>query len=220
MSNFFDSKTLDLKICGITQPHLAQSLIELGVHALGFNFWPQSKRYLDPSLAQKWLPQLESQVIRIGLFVNQPLAHIEQLYKNQLFDYAQLHGEESPEFVSQLLELGIPCIKALRIKGKQDISLLSEFDSLPLPISALLLDAYHPQEQGGSGHSFDWEIISHPSIQKLQTPIILAGGININNIKAAAQVPGISALDLASGAESKPGTQDLELVKQLLSQLN
>ncbi len=225
MLDFFNSDCISLKICGITQASTAQALIELGVDALGFNFWPQSKRYLEPQQAQTWLPKIQhlsphptkQPIIKIGLFVNQSLAQIQELYQQGFFDYAQLHGEETPSFTKELISLGIPCIKALRIKDEQDIPLVTEFSHTG--ISALLLDAYHPQEQGGSGHSFDWELISHPSIQQTAIPIILAGGINTSNISKAAQVPGIVALDLASGAESSPGKQDLEKVSLLLNKL-
>ncbi len=218
MPDFFHSDHISLKICGITQEDIAQQLIELGVDALGFNFWPQSKRYLEPKAAQAWVPQLKGSVIRIGLFVNQPLEHIKALYKQGLFDYAQLHGEETVAFTQELISLGMPCIKALRIKDEQDIHLIDEFSNTD--ISALLLDAYHPQEQGGSGQSFDWSIMSHPNITQTTIPIILAGGINTSNISVAAQVPGIVALDLASGAESTPGIQDIDKVQLLISSLN
>jgi len=217
MPNFFNSDNISLKICGITQQSTAQSLIELGVDALGFNFWPQSKRYLNPQEAQAWVPQLKDSVIRIGLFVNQSFEHIQSLHQQGLFDYAQLHGEESPEFVERLITHHIPCIKALRIHNESDITLISAFQDTG--ISAFLLDAYHPQEQGGSGHSFDWSILSHSTITACTIPIILAGGINQTNITKATQVPGIIALDVASGAESSPGIQDNNKVINLLQVL-
>ena len=197
------------KICGIRSEDQARAIIELGADALGFNFWPRSKRYLDPANAG-WLRGLAGQTIRVGVFVNADESTIREWLDHDLIDWAQLHGDESPETVHSLLGQGYRVFKAFGVK---DDSSLGQINDFPGPI---LLDAYAPTQYGGSGEAMDWALGSKAVQQHPDRQIILAGGLTPENVSAAIEQVHPAAVDVASGVELEPGLKDLALCERFI----
>ena len=202
-----------VKICGITQGNQARQIVEIGADAIGVNFWPNSKRYIDFDEARPWLEELIDTVTRIGVFVNADSDEITRVMESGAIDYAQLHGDESPEEVDALLQKGLPVYKALGIKDAEAIDVIASY-----PGDAILLDAYAPTEYGGTGESFDWNL-GRLAVERFsgEKKIILAGGLTPENVESAIQQVAPFAIDTASGVESDtPGVKDLDKVEQFL----
>jgi phosphoribosylanthranilate isomerase len=211
---FLDPSFVSLKICGVTTPGDAEQLAELGVDALGVNFWPPSKRHLAPENAT-WLVGLAGRILRVGVFVNQPPELPLRLLRDGLLDVIQVHGDETPEDIAIYQENGVPFFKGIGVKSSADLDRAADFRA-----NAILLDAHAPGVYGGTGETFDWNAAldfksRHPSI-----PLILAGGITPQNATLAAATVRPSALDVASGAETSPGIKDFAKVSALLAALN
>jgi len=213
LERFLDTDHVSLKICGVTTRGDAQRLVDLGVEALGANFWPQSKRYLSPADAS-FLKDLAGKILRVGVFVNEPAELPIRLFNDGLIDVVQLHGDEKPADAAPYVAAGIPFIKAIGVKTLSDLSLAAQFGA-----AAILLDAHAPGVYGGTGEAFDWNVANDFKKQHPALPIILAGGILPGNAALAAATVAPAALDVASGAELSPGVKDFAKVSQLLSAL-
>jgi phosphoribosylanthranilate isomerase len=208
--SFFDPARTSLKICGVTTRDDAERLVSLGVHALGVNFWPKSKRHVDPASAA-WLRDLTGRILRVGVFVNQAAELPLQLVAEGLLDVVQLHGDETPDDAAAFREAGVPFIKAIGVAGRGELERAADFGA-----RAVLLDAHAPGVYGGTGETFDWNAAiafkqSHPEI-----PVMLAGGITPENAADAIAAVHPAALDVASGAEVSPGVKDFAKVAALL----
>lgn len=210
LMDFLSSAQTSLKICGVRNEADAHRLVELGVDAVGFNFWPNSKRYLSPESAD-WLHGLHGDVLRIGVFVNQSLDLPMRLVTEDMIDVVQLHGDETMEMVSVFKNAGIKVIKAIGVKTAVDVERAGEFD-----VDAILLDAHAPVVFGGTGETFDWSLALDFKMRFPNTPIILAGGIHPHNAAQAIADVRPAALDVASGAEISPGVKDFFKVQQLV----
>lgn len=138
-----------VKICGITNPEDARHAAICGADALGFVFYPGSPRFVDPDTARRIITDLPPLVTTVGLFVNEHPARIREMVEFCGLSTVQLHGDEEPDQCSYP-----PCrvIKALRLKGQMEGEVFASYK-----VSALLLDAYVPNQFGGTGHRCDWE---------------------------------------------------------------
>ena len=211
LQRFLNPSTPSLKICGVTLADDASKLVALGVEALGVNFWPKSKRYLDPAQAG-WLKELSGKILRVGVFVNPDIEDAISLVRAGLIDVIQLHGDETPETAAPIRSAGIPFFKAIGVQGAADLDRAIDFGA-----DALLLDTPAPGVYGGTGETFDWSVAAafikdHPAL-----PVILAGGIVPGNATDALAAVHPAALDVASGSESTPGIKDFEKVEALLA---
>ena len=139
-----------IKICGITRLEDAQKAVELGIDALGFNFYTGSPRYISPKKAKEISLQLPPFVSLVGVFVNENLEVIQEIAKFSFLDAVQLHGEETPEFAEAL---DLPVIKAFRIKDRESITQVKGFVG---KVKAFLLDAYMKGKKGGTGKIFNF----------------------------------------------------------------
>ncbi len=200
-----------MKICGVTLRSDAEKLVELGVDAVGFNFWPRSKRYLDPAGAN-WIEGLGGQILRVGVFVNEASELPFRLFGNGWIDVVQLHGNEGAEVTQRFAAAGIPVIKAVGVKGVEDLELAATHEA-----DAILLDAHAPQVFGGTGETFDWKLAEAFKHRFPDRLLVLAGGITEANALSAVGEIGPVALDVASGAESAPGVKDFRKVAGLLA---
>ena len=207
---FLGSEGTSLKICGVTVRSEAERLAAMGVHAVGFNFWPHSKRFLYP-VANRWMYELAGSILRVGVFVNEDSDLPYRLYGEGMIDVVQLHGDELPECVAGFRNAGIPVIKAVGVIDSAGIANAGKYGA-----DAVLLDAHAPQVFGGSGETFDWSLAKHFQKSFPAIPMILAGGITpLNAAQAVAEVRP-AALDVASGAEILPGVKDFGKVAALL----
>jgi phosphoribosylanthranilate isomerase len=211
VANFF-SPTPSLKICGVTTGSDAFQLADLGVSALGFNFWPSSKRYLPPEKAAQISPKVAGRILRVGVFVNNSRPLAADLIEECLIDVVQLHGDETEEDIHFFLDQNIPVIRAVSA---------THLPTFPLPQKnfALLIDTPAGSDYGGTGKTFDWSL-ARSFIEKNPTiPVILAGGLTPDNAAEALAAVSPAALDIASGAELSPGHKDFDKVRSLLTTL-
>jgi len=197
-----------VKICGLTNYEDAAAALEMGADLLGFNFCPQSPRYLTPQKAGDVIRKLPAFVDVAGIFVNASFEQINRTVESCQLDWAQLHGDESPEFCRSLLSLNVKTMKALRVKDKGDIDRAEEFFT-----DAVLLDAFDPQRYGGTGRTFDWNIVGH-----IGKRVFLAGGIKPENAAEAVKL-GVYGIDVCSGIESEPGKKDHKKMKALFDNI-
>jgi len=186
-----------VKICGITRPEDAERAIRRGAGALGFVFWPDSPRFIAPSKAWEIIRELPPFVTAVGLFVNQPSAHINEVAAAAGLGAIQLQGDERP---TQADELTRPVIKAIALERVTD----EEVDSWPSR-RLLLVDAHDPVRRGGTGRLADW---TKAAALAARRPIVLAGGLNAENVEEAIGRVRPYAVDVASGVEASPGVKD------------
>lgn len=206
LERFLDPDSVSLKICGVTRMADAERLVELGVDALGVNFWPKSKRYLDPADAG-WLGDLAGRILRVGVFVNEDPELPLRLWREGRIDMIQLHGDEGPQQALPFREAGAPFIKAIGVSNRGSLAEATAYGA-----DALLLDAHAPGVYGGTGDTFDWKTAVDFKAAEPSIPIILAGGIVPENAGEAIATVGPAAIDVASGAEQSPGIKDFEKV--------
>ena len=185
-----------VKICGITRSEDALLAAQLGADALGFNFWPKSKRFIEPEAARAIVAKLPPFVVPVGVFVNQPEDEIRSAAARAGVEVIQLHGDESPEFCTRF---NLPVLKAIRVEELRSLAALASYE-----VSGFLLDT-PSRGFGGSGRPFDWTLAE--GISECGS-IILAGGLTPENVAAAIQAVRPWAVDVASGVESSPGVKD------------
>jgi phosphoribosylanthranilate isomerase len=197
-----------VKICGITNLEDAEFAISLGADLLGFNFYPESPRYIKPAEAAKIINKLPAFMRIVGLFVNAEFDHIRGAMDECYMNWLQFHGDETPEFCESFSDLNVLTIKAIRVKDYSDIKSAEQYYT-----DAILLDAFDPNKYGGTGLKFDWNIIGH-----IDKRIFLAGGINPENVEEAVKL-GVYGIDICSGVESEPGKKDYGKMKQLFENI-
>ncbi len=193
-----------LKICGITCLEDALLASECGADAIGFVFYDKSPRYIHPENANKIIQALPPFLTIVGLFVNPTQNEIDDTLAVCSLDVIQLHGDESADFcASQNRRV----IKALPVSEPKDLMRITAYDC------TVLLDAKAPSGvYGGTGNSFDWGMLSEVTHD---FPLILAGGIDANNVVDAKRIQGFYALDVSSGVESAKGIKDKQKLKEL-----
>ena len=196
------------KICGLTRPQDAAAAYAGGAYYGGLIFHPPSPRFVTPEQAQQ--VQKGAPLNYVGVFVNAEPAEVASLARDLSLSAVQLHGDEDDGYIKALKPLLPPDCqiwKAYRVKDE-----LPQFTELA---DRVLLDAYHPTQHGGSGLSFNWQLLTELSASK---PIMLAGGLNSDNCLAAARLP-VSGLDFNSGLESAPGIKDAAKIRSAFTLL-
>ncbi|AFZ43713.1 phosphoribosylanthranilate isomerase [Halothece sp. PCC 7418] len=204
-----------VKICGITNLEQASAIAQLGSTDLGFICVQKSPRYLPPHNLADITSHLPSTMGLIGVFANADLSDICSTVKQSHLTAVQLHGKESPAFCQQLRSQlpNTELIKAIAVKTPDS---LTETEYYADWVDTFLLDAYAPQQLGGTGKSFNWDYLQdfHP-----QRPWFLAGGLTPNNIQQALNIAQPDGIDLSSGVENSPGDKNLDLVAELFQTL-
>ena len=187
-----------IKICGITRLEDAKASVRAGCDALGFVFYKESPRYIALDAFKVIVKELPPFVTKTGLFVNADPAEIEEAIQSGLVNVLQFHGDETPDFCRQF---NFPYIKAVAVSSSVDlIQYAKDFHDA----EALLLDAYHEHLKGGTGQTFDWNLIP----QSLSKPIVLAGGLNVDNVKEAIKKVKPYAVDVSGGVEESKGIKN------------
>jgi phosphoribosylanthranilate isomerase len=199
-----------VKICGFTRVEDAVCAAHLGVDAIGLVFYPPSPRNVDIEQAIKIVNALPAFVSVVALFVDEQETRIREVLEQVSIDCLQFHGDEPAEDC-RLFDKRY--IKAVRVQESIDIAGLAQqyHDA-----SGLLLDAYHPGAKGGTGSQFDWELIPG----QCSLPVILAGGLDIDNARQAVQTVRPYALDVSSGVEEKKGIKDALKMATFIREVN
>jgi len=188
-----------VKICGITRLEDALGAADAGAGAIGFVFWPNSPRFIDPYRARAIVRRLPPFVTPVGLFVDQPPEFIAGVSSLVRLGAVQLHGDETPAFASAI---GLPVIKALPVEGARD-----------WPVGAtLLLDAHDPARRGGTGRTIDWHAAAAVAAERR---VLLAGGLTPENVADAIARVRPFGIDVSSGVERAPGVKDRHRITAL-----
>ena len=199
-----------LKVCGLTKLDQIEELISLKADFLGFIFYKKSPRYVLDSLTLEEIKAIKHSG-KVGVFVNESIEQIIEISEKAKLNFIQLHGDESDEFISELREQLSPEIKIIKVFriGTELENLKFKIQNLKSNVDYFLFDT-DSKSFGGTGNSFDWQILNEVEIPK---PYFLSGGIseeNIENIKLLKQKP--FALDINSKFEIEPGNKDIEKI--------
>ncbi len=198
-----------VKICGVTTLGDARYALENGADAIGLNFVPGTPRCLDTGVAASLVAALPPFGVRVGIFVDETPERVEAIFREVGLDAVQLHGEETPEDCSWLMDRGVRVIRALRMKGPETIDEAARY-----PECTILLDAYVQGELGGTGKTFDWELARKLSASR---PVILSGGLKPENVAEAIRQVRPYGVDTSSGVEGDtPGRKDLARVRAFI----
>ncbi|MFJ8512606.1 phosphoribosylanthranilate isomerase [Lysinibacillus xylanilyticus] len=196
-----------VKICGLKEQQHVQAAVEAGADAIGFVFAP-SKRRVTVEQSQQLAKHVPDSVLKIGVFVNPSAEELRTAVEEVPLDYVQYHGEETPEFIRQQ---GYPAIKALSIRGAEDVQMAANYD-----VDYYLFDAPGTDFKGGSGHTFDWTLLEMVGIP--QEKLILAGGLQAENIEEAVSLVSPFMVDVSSGVETD-GVKDIVKINAFIQAL-
>lgn len=196
---------MKVKICGITNLEDALLCEKLGADALGFIFYDKSKRYIQPNSAQDIIKMLSPFTLKVGVFVNEIPENINAISKLAGLNLVQLHGDETPK---QIGEINLPTIKAFRVNDDFDFNVLNDYKNC-----YFLFDSYSKTEYGGTGKTFNWNII--PKL--LNGKIILSGGISSSNIQRIINEVNPYAVDVSSSVEEYPGKKNEIKLKEFFN---
>lgn len=194
-----------VKICGITTRADAQVAAEAGADALGFNLYAGSSRFIEPDAAAEIVTDLPPFVSCVAVFVNPTSDEVMELCQRIPFDLLQFHGDETDQFCQQFER---PWIKGIRVSPSMDLAA----EAARYPHSrGLLLDARVEGKYGGTGETFDWQLVT-----ALDKPVVLAGGLNAANVARAIATAGPFAVDVSGGVERTPGVKDPDRIREFI----
>lgn len=208
-----------VKICGLSTPEAVETARESGATHLGFIFYPKSPRHVSPEQAAE-LAKLKGGAQTVAVTVNADDIYLDEIVARMQPDMLQLHGNESLERVAELRERhGLPMIKALAVRHADDLERLAHYSP---HVDLLLVDAKPPKGAdlpGGNGVTFDWSLVQD---LVCDTPVLLSGGISLDNVDEAIghvvnPANALAGLDLSSGVESAPSVKDEAKIKALLA---
>lgn len=195
-----------IKICGLRRIEDVEYVNEFSPDYIGFIF-ADSKRYVEPSYAKMLIEKLNPKIKTVGVFVNEDIKKISEISSMLNLDVIQLHGDENNDYILKLRNEKLREIwKAVSVKSSDDLEKMSEIKA-----DRILLDTYKKGERGGSGESFNWDILESVNCGD----IILAGGLNSGNIRNAIKEVRPYMVDVSSGAESD-GFKDREKIKKCI----
>ncbi|MDI6631588.1 MAG: phosphoribosylanthranilate isomerase [Bacillota bacterium] len=197
--------TVRVKICGIRDIETARAAVEAGADALGFVF-AASRRQVTPEAAREIIAALPPFVTAVGVFVDLPPAVVREVSDFCRLDAVQLHGAETPEYCR---ELNLRVIKAVRVRDAASLEGLDAY-----PVQAVLLDTYVPGTPGGTGKTFNWGLLAG---REFRVPLILAGGLTPENVRAAVQAVRPYAVDVSGGVETD-GRKDPAKIRAFIRQ--
>lgn len=195
-----------VKVCGITNDDDMMKAAVHGAWAVGFIFVKASPRYVSPSRVRKMLEKLPPFVTPVGVFANQSERAVKDILKFTRISTVQFHGEEPPKYCKRFTECKI--IKAFRVRDIFDFSQVSRYK-----VDAYLFDTYQENVLGGSGQTFNWDLLKG---QKFERPVILSGGLQGENVLQAIETLQPYAVDVCSGIEKEPGQKDPRKLRTFL----
>lgn len=202
-----------VKICGLTSLEDARFVSGALAHYMGFIFYDKSPRCIDPAKAGAIINWIEGPEC-VGVFVNQPLDDVNMIARQTGVDLVQLHGSESVEYCS-LVDKAV--IKAIHVSDESNAeSLEKKISPYREKVDYLLFDTKIEGKWGGTGQSFNWDILNKISGG---IPFFLSGGLNAGNIRSACETVHPYAVDLSSGLESKPGVKSFEKIEEFMDEM-
>lgn len=196
-----------VKICGITRLEDALTAARCGAHAIGFVFYRPSPRYVPPETAGAIIRALPPFVTTVALFVDAQPQQVREALSQAPANLLQFHGAETPEYCRQF---GLPYMKAVRVRAGVD---LLQYASDYQDAKALLLDAFVDGVPGGTGATFDWDLIP----QRIPLPVVLSGGLSSANVTEAIRKVRPWAVDVSSGVEASKGIKDAAKIAAFIS---
>ena len=198
-----------IKICGIKHRDDALKAVESGADAIGLIFVEKSPRYASLTDARVIAESMPPFVTVVGLFMNASESEVREALKVVPLNLLQFHGDELPEFCDQF---EMPYIKVLRMR--ENVNVVAFAQEYP-NAAGILLDTYHKGVAGGTGQTFDWSLIPHD----VPLPLILAGGLNPENVASAVETVKPYAVDVSSGVESEPAIKDHNKIEQFIKEV-
>ncbi|RBP22205.1 phosphoribosylanthranilate isomerase [Marinobacter pelagius] len=199
-----------VKICGLTRPEDVSAAISCGADALGFVFYEPSPRSVSPGHAAALIRDIPPFVQAVGLFVNPEPEFVEQVLSAVPLDLLQFHGDETPEFCRSF---GRRWIKAIRVREEGQIeTAFQDFRDA----AGLLVDAWDPDKYGGTGQSFNWQLIP----ESRPMPLVLAGGLSSDNVSRAVTQVKPWAVDVSGGVERSKGIKDIQKISDFIKEVH
>jgi phosphoribosylanthranilate isomerase len=196
--------TPQIKICGLTQPEQARACADLGADAVGLVFYPKSPRFIAREAARLVCAALPASVAKVGVFVDEPINVIIEAVRACGLTAVQLHGGESPQLVKQLAHQFINVIKALYVEGLPAMDTADDY-----PAAAFLIECKKGILPGGNAMTWDWTAARDFAVRR---PLILAGGLDPENVGKAIRDAVPDVVDVSSGVEASPGIKDMKKV--------
>ena len=191
---------VEIKICGINSKESA--IASRGAKYIGFVFCKESPRFVEPNIVKRIIPYLSKSQKKVGLFVNEKIDLVKKITLDLKLDMIQLHGDENEEFIRRIKMLtNRKVIKAIPVKTIEDVKISEEFKNF---CDMILFDTKTNNQFGGSGTSFDWKLLKN---FKTSNKWMVAGGLNINNIKNALEITKPDIVDISSGVEKERGVK-------------
>ena len=200
---------VEIKICGINSRESA--IASHGAKYIGFVFCKESPRFVKPDVVNRIIPYLEKSQKKVGLFVNAKIDLIKNITLDLGLDMIQLHGDEDVEFIRNLkAQTNRKIIKAIPVKTIEDVKISEEFKNF---CDMILFDTKTNNQFGGTGTSFDWKLLKKFETSKKW---MIAGGLNINNIKQALETTKPDVVDISSGVEKERGIKSEKKIRDFI----
>jgi phosphoribosylanthranilate isomerase len=196
-----------VKICGITRRQDADAAVSAGADALGFIFWPESPRFIDPFRARAIAAALPAFVTPVGVFVDQPAEYVNSVASLAQLGAVQLHGEETIPYARAMKR---PVVKAIALRDDTQAA-LDGIEVWPARV-LVLLDVHDPVRRGGTGRTIDWTAAAEVARRRR---VVLAGGLTADNVGEAIARVRPFGIDVSSGVEAAPGVKDHGRLKAL-----
>lgn len=214
-----------VKVCGVTSPEDAELVAAARPDAIGLNFCSTSPRVISLEVARQIDQVLPTEMARVAVVVNASVAEIHSILDVVRLDYVQLHGDETPEFVAEMKERFplVPVVRAFRCRDQEGRQMLVRIEQyvdkcvrLGVRPAGLLVDAYDPNQYGGTGKTLDWDQLADRPVALNAYPLILAGGLRPGNVAEAIRRARPAAVDTASGVEREVGRKDATMVREFV----
>ncbi|HUE46531.1 MAG TPA: phosphoribosylanthranilate isomerase [Aestuariivirgaceae bacterium] len=208
--------SVDIKICGLSQPDMLEAALEAGAAYVGLVFYEPSPRNVTIAQAHALAEIARGRATIVALTVDAPDALLRDISRQVRPDFLQAHGSETPDRVREMTELtGLPVIKAIKIRESRDVGDARDYAGIA---AMILFDARAPDAladalPGGNGIAFDWTLLQG---ENGGTPFMLSGGLDCSNIAEAIRVTGAPAVDVSSGVERAPGVKDADLIRKFI----
>jgi phosphoribosylanthranilate isomerase len=199
-----------IKFCGMTRKQDVQKAVSLGVDALGFVFVEDSSRYIDLDMALNITCDVPPFVVKVGLFMNPSIESVEKVLNHVHLNLLQFHGDEVESFCNQF---DIPYLKAVPMASTPS---LVEFCQAYESAIGFVLDSHVKGKMGGSGKKFTWDKLP----ESIQKPMILAGGLTVENVAEAIRIVRPYAVDVSSGIETSKGIKDPAKMEQFIKEVH